>query len=141
MISEELSKIIEKINAQGKMRFLEAATEEQLNEFERKNNIIFPNQYRQWLLFSDGGECFLPAGVQFYGVNHKPIIDVNNNDRPDNTYVVIGALASGDPILIKKETETICIYNQENERIESDEIYKDFFTFVLDLYSILGIGE
>ena len=32
-------------------------------------------------MFSDGGEFFLPAGVQMYGVAHKPLINVKEDDR------------------------------------------------------------
>ena len=130
-MSDELKKIIEYLNKQGKMNFLEAATEEQIAEFEKKNDVKFPAQYREWLLFSDGGECFLPAGVQFYGVAHKPLID---------TYIVIGALASGDPIVFEREKDNISIYNHEDDCIEDDETYENFQTFLKDLYDLLGIG-
>lgn len=91
-------------------------------------------------MFSDGGELFLPAGIQLYGVEHKPVIDVDNNGRPSEDYIVIGALASGDPILCEKAGKKIAIYNQEAGRIEDDEIYDDFLAFLNDLYDLLGIG-
>lgn len=141
MISDELKNILEKINVQGKMRFLEGATKEQISDFENENSIVLPMQYKEWLEYSDGGEFFLPAGVQLYGVAHKPVIDVNDSDRPNEEYVVIGALASGDPILCKKEGEQIAIYNHEAGRIEEDEIYQNFYAFLIDLYELLGIGE
>lgn len=140
MISKELSDIIDQIKPQGKMRFLDGATESQIAEFELKNNIKFPLKYREWLLFSDGGEFFLPAGVQMYGVAHKPVIDVSDNDRPSENYIVIGALSSGDPILCEKNGERISIYNHEAGRIEDDETYEDFHAFLNDLYEMLGIG-
>lgn len=140
MISKELTAIIEQIKPQGKMRFLDGVTEYQIAEYEAKNNIKFPLKYREWLLFSDGGSFYLPAGVQMYGVEHKPIIDVSDNDRPSNNYIVIGALASGDPILCEKNGERISIYNHEAGRIEDDEIYEDFFAFLSNLYELLGIG-
>ena len=140
MISKELTAIIEKIKPQGKMRFLEGVTESQIAEYEAMNNIKFPSRYREWLMFSDGGEFFLPAGVQMYGVAHKPIIDVSDDDRPTENYIVIGSLASGDPILCEKDSEKISIYNHEAGRIEADEIYEDFFAFLNDLYEMLGIG-
>lgn len=133
MVSDELKSITETLNTQGKMRFLSPCSEEQITQFEHKHNITLPKQYIKWLQFSDGGECFLPAGVQFYGISQKPFIDVDDNSRPDNSYVVIGALASGDPILIKKDSKQISIYNQEAGRIEDDEIYDDFFAFLNDL--------
>ena len=140
MISNELNTIVTQIKQQGKMNFLAGATENQIEEFEKKHNLKLPLKYREWLLFSDGGEFFLPAGVQMYGVAQKPIIDVSENDRPSDKYTVIGALASGDPILCEKGAERISIYNHEAGVIESDETYEDFFTFLIDLHEILGIG-
>lgn len=136
----ELNIIVDQIKKQGKMQFLAAATEVQISEFEAKHDVKLPLKFREWLLYSDGGELFLPAGVQMYGVAHKPMIDVTDNDRPNDNYIVIGALASGDPILCEKSGERISIYNHEAGRIESDEIYEDFFSFLNDLYEMLGIG-
>ena len=141
MISDELKQIIEQLEKQGKMHFLETASEEQICHFEQENNTRLPSKYKEWLLFSDGGEFFLPAGVQMYGVAHKPIIDVTDDDRPDEKYIVIGAMSFGDPILCQKDGETISIYNHEEGRIEEDEVYEDFTAFLKDLYDLLGIGE
>lgn len=134
MISEELKVIVDKFKEQGKMNFLDETTEEKILEFEKESAVMLPAKYKEWLLFSDGGELFLPAGVQLYGIEHKPLIDVNDNSRPSEDYVVIGALASGDPILFKKDSEKIAIYNQAAGRIEDDEIYDDFVAFLNDLY-------
>lgn len=139
-MNDELKIIIENLNHQGKMSFLEAASEELISAFEKNHEITFPTQYREWLLFSDGGECFLPAGVQFYGVAHKPLINVNETDRPNDNYIVIGTLASGDPIVFKKGEDTIAIYNHAGNCIEDDEIYENFYAFLNDLYDMLGIG-
>lgn len=140
MISNELKAIVEQVKSQGKMIFLPGATENQVMEFEANNNVKLPSKYREWLLYSDGGEFFLPAGVQMYGVAHKPIIDATENDRPNENYIVIGTLASGDPILCERNSERISIYNHEEGRIESDEIYTDFLAFLNDLSEMLGIG-
>ena len=123
------------------MNFLDATTEDKIHAFEMKYNIKLPEKYREWLLFSDGGEIFLPAGIQFYGVEHKPIIDIEDDDRPDDSYIVIGALASGDPIIFKKTEERISIYNLTDDRIEDDETYEDFYALLNDSYEILGIGN
>lgn len=140
-ISEELQKIINTIRTQGKMNFLESATEEEIAAFEKKHHVKLPVKYREWLLFSDGGEIFLPAGIQFYGVQHQPIIDMEDDGRSDDRFVVIGTLASGDPIVFKKAEERISIYNLEENRIEDDETYKDFYAFLNDVYDILGIED
>ena len=140
MISYELKQLVNKFNEQGEMNFCKETTENKILEFEKEHNIKLPAKYKEWLLFSDGGEFFLPAGIQLYGIENKPTIDVDNNDRPSEEYIVIGALASGDPILCEKAGEKIAIYNQEADRIEDDEIYDDFIAFLNDLYNLLGIG-
>ena len=133
MISDELKQLVNKFNEQGEMNFCKETTENKILEFEKEHNIKLPAKYKEWLLFSDGGEFFLPAGIQLYGIENKPTIDVDNNDRPSEEYIVIGALASGDPILCEKAGEKIAIYNQEAGRIEDDEIYDDFIAFLNDL--------
>lgn len=141
MISEELNSIIDLLNQQGKMAFLEGTSEEQISQFEKENEVKLPEMYKEWLRFSDGGECFLPAGVQFYGVAHKPQINVNEDDRPDDNYIVIGALASGDPVLCEKTGEKILIFDHETGSIDDELVYDDFFALLNDLYDLLGIGE
>ena len=140
MISAELKGIVDKFHEQGKMNFLPETSEEKITLFEKEKNIRLPEKYKEWLLFSDGGEFFLPAGIQLYGIEHKPLINIDNNDRPSDEYIVIGTLSSGDPILCEKAGEKIIIYNQETGRIEDDEIYDDFMAFLNDLYDLLGIG-
>lgn len=140
MLDDELNKIADLLKTQGKMNFLAGATEEQISLFEKENEIKLPSKFREWLMFTDGGECFLPGGIQLYGVAHKPLIDVNQYDRPNDKYIVIGALASGDPIVCEKAGDQISIYNREAGKIESDETYPDFFSFLYSLYELLGIG-
>ena len=141
MISEELKQIVDVLLAQGEMSFLDGASEDQIQSFESDHSFVLPQLYKEWLLFSDGGELFPPAGIQLYGVSHKPIIDVNDNDRPNENYIVIGALSTGDPILCEKNTERISIYNHEAGKIEDDESYEDFHAFLNDVFDSLGIGD
>ena len=141
MISGELKKIIDRLKEQGKMSFLEGATEEQISKFEKENDVQLPAKYKEWLQYSDGGDLYLPAGVQLYGVAHKPIIDFEDSDRPDDNYIVVGALASGDPILFKKKEEKFYVYDHESQELDYDLTYDDFFALLNDLYDLLGIGE
>ena len=133
---------------QGESSFVEGVTEEQIARFETSRNIKLPEQYKQWLRFSDGGEAFLPAGVQFYGVAHKPFIIVQpficatkEEWLTKKDYIMIGTLSSGDPVLCKNGEETICIYNQEKGIIEEDEVYKDLTAFLEDQNTSLGISD
>ncbi len=141
MIPDEVKMIVDQFISQGKMLFPESVNEEQIEQFETKYNVKLPLKYKAWLLYSDGGEFFLPAGLQMYGVEHKPLIDVTDSDKPNDKYIVIGSLASGDPILCEEGSEKISIYNHEAGVIEDDEVYEDFIAFLKDLSNILGIGE
>lgn len=67
MISNELQKIKNQLETKGKMHFIVDASVEQVAQFKEKKKIKFPAKYKDWLLFNDGGECYLPAGVQFFG--------------------------------------------------------------------------
>ncbi len=114
------------------------ASSEEIRAFEVGNNITLPVAFREWLELSDGGEFFLPAGVQIYGVAHKPVIDPSDDDRPDSSYTVIGALSDGDPIVFREGSENISIYNHEAGRIEPDESFADFYEFIRKLPDTLG---
>ena len=139
MDPEKAKALAARFESQGKMRFKDGASSEQIKAFEKEYSVVLPSRLKEWLVFSDGGEFFLPAGFQLYGIAHAPTIDVYENDRPDDNYIVIGALSAGDPVLCEKTGERISIYNHEAGRIESDEIYPDFDSFLLDLDNILGI--
>lgn len=141
MLSDELKPIVDSLKEQGGMAFLEGTTEAKIADFEKEKSITLPNKYKEWLLFSDGGEFFLPAGIQLYGVAHKPLIDIENDDRFNDNYIVIGALASGDPVLCEKSGEKIAIYDNEAGCIDDELVYDDFVAFLNDLYDLLGIGE
>ena len=140
-IAEDLKSVVSKLKEQGKSVFIDGATKKQIEAFEAKNNISLPAELKKWLCFSDGGDLFLPAGIQLHGVTHNPLIDVNDNDKPSNDYIVIGTLASGDPILCQKERTQISIYNREAGRIEITEIYSDFFSLLDDFLDSLKSAD
>lgn len=135
----EINAIVNVLVSSGRLVAIEAATTEEIAAFEDKHGVRLPALYKEWLLLTDGGECYPPAGVQFYGVAHKPLINVDDNDRPDADYIPIGALSTGDPILFKKGEDYVAIYNREGDVIEDDESYKDFLAFLNDLDGILGL--
>ncbi len=141
MSTDEIKKIADRFYEQGKMIFPEGATEDEIAQFEKEHQILLPSAYKAWLQYCDGGEFFLPAGVQMYGVAHKPLIDVDDNDKPDDKFIVIGVTSWGDPILCEKAGEKISLFNHEDGFIAEDEVYEDFFAFLGDLYDLLGIGE
>lgn len=139
MDHDKAKELVSRFNSQGKMRFKDGASLEQIKAFEKNNAITLPKKLKEWLVITDGGELFLPGGLQLYGVAHNPVIDVNETDKPSDNYIVIGTLATGDPVLCEKDSERISIYNHDAGRIETDESYSDFDSFMLDLSRLLGI--
>jgi hypothetical protein len=140
-VSNDPEAIADLLRSQGQMSLVAPATKALIRDFEMERGFQLPSQLKEWLLVSDGGDFFLPAGFQLRGVAHLPLIDVDDPDRPDEGYMVIGTLASGDPVLCEKSSEQISIYNHEAGRIEDDEIFDDFFAFLNGLASVVGIGE
>lgn len=140
-MSSEPEALADLLRSQGQMGFVEPATNTLIEAFEAANNLQLPSQLKRWLLVSDGGDFFLPAGFQLRGVAHLPLIDADDPDRPDDGYIVIGALSSGDPVLCERSSDRISIYNREAGRIEADESFADFFTFLTDLAAVVGTDE
>ena len=134
MSKDNINDIIGSFSSSAEHRFVEGATEEQISAFEKENGIELPQGVRNWLAFSDGGEMFLPAGVQFYGVVHGPLIDMDE----DGNYLCIGALPNGDPVVCEKTGERISVYDKGAGQIKQDEVYENFNSFLEDLPKILG---
>lgn len=134
-----LQQMVDELKGQGKMVFYEPTTQEKIDVFEKGNNFTFPTKYKEWLLLSDGGELFLPAGVQLYGVEYKPTIITEDNIIPNNNYIIIGMLTSGDLVLCEKNEEKVSVYNPEVGRFEDGAIYDDFVAFLNDLYDLLDM--
>ena len=136
----DLSQAYQKIIKDSKSHILfNGITKNDILVFEHANSVILPHDYAEFLCLTDGGELYLPASIQILGILHEPTINVLCDDRPDDNHVVIGYLSNGDPILFKKNSEQISIYNIENDTIEADEIYDNFSSFLNDLKEILGL--
>ena len=74
MISEEIKALFDQLQEREDMKFLEAASDEQIKNFEKEHEVSFPAKYREWLLLCDGGELYLPAGVQFSALLTIPLL-------------------------------------------------------------------
>ena len=141
MCMDSITDIYVRLYVKKDMYFPPAATLTDIEEFEKENNIGLPKQYKQWLELTDGGDLYLPAGIQFYGVNNNPLIEVNEKISLGNDYIIMGKLASGDPLVFRNGSEEILIFNQTDNRIEDDESYSSFYEFLVALEEILGIEE
>ena len=128
-MQENTFKIFKEILEEYKdtIRLIKGVTTEEIKSFENKNNINISLLYKTWLLNSNGGELFLPAGIQLYGISHKPLIEIDKNKN-----IIIGALSNGDLVFCNSLNEKISILNIETNEIAEDEVYDDFLAFLID---------
>ncbi len=108
-----LEDLINKLIKLGKsVDFIQGATLDQIENFEKENKISLPIEYKQWLMFTNGGELFIPGTTMFgiyndqsqtyYGqLIYKKGIDSKYKmlSIPDNL-LVIGRMNFGDLICI-----------------------------------------
>ena len=60
MDPEKAKALAARFENQGKMRFKDGASPEQIKAFEKEYSVVLPSRLKEWLVFSDGGEFFLP---------------------------------------------------------------------------------
>ena len=77
--------------------------------------------------------------MQFYGVAHMPLIDTEDDERPDDSYIAIGRMCDGAPVLFKKGSEKIAVYFSDDGEIDDDLVYGGFYAFLDELYDLLGL--
>jgi len=112
-----MNEMIEQLKEKPKMKFLPAASDNEVMQWEKENGVILPGEYKEWLRFSDGGEIFIP-GAQLYGVKHKPLLSYFNQpdergDLPDVFYV-LGEFCFGDLLCFVKGENNIIQWDHEN---------------------------
>lgn len=110
------------------MEFLPGATDEEIKQFEKDNNISLPELLKEWLHFTDGC-CLFNTTVQLYGVAHKPYIDSNPSGIAENC-VEIGKFGFGDSICITSNSQMIIQYGESV--IEYDN-FKGFLELVIKI--------
>ena len=68
--------------------------------------------------------------MQFYGVAHMPLIDTEDDERPDGSYIAIGRMCNGAPVLFKKGSQKFAVYYPEDGEIYDGFTYEDFYDFL-----------
>lgn len=108
--------IIEKlVNYKNIMRFETGASEDLISNFEREKDIKFPEDYKEWLLFSNGGEIFVP-GTEFYSIDElKTNIHTRIDSSRPKSLLAIGKLNFGDPIFLDPSNSNIVQWDHETD--------------------------
>lgn len=114
---EELVGLCKQLENESKSEFFEAATEEEMSDWEKKNHINIPDSYKEWLRFSNGAIITGTTAI-FYGIDRF----VLSNETMPEEYVVIGMLVGdGEILCFSKKTGEFIWYDHGRE-----ERYDDF---------------
>lgn len=92
--------------------FSPAASEEEINEWEKDNKLTIPESYKEWLRFS-GEARILNTLARFYGPQK---FRINLKDIPDNLVEIGDLLGDGQRLCFSKSTGNIIRYDHGDIR-------------------------
>ena len=112
--------------------FNPAATIEDINSWEQKNNIQIPSSYKDWLLFSNGS-ILCDSSLEFYSLDD---IVIDNNQKPYNIpdeYIIIGSFTDIEEWYgFSRNTGQIVIFGEyEETEVEGFEEILDILIKVM----------
>lgn len=133
-VKERIEEIMECQKAGYVMRFFPPATDEEISDFEKKNDILIPESYKEWLRFSNGGYLFGFGGPHLYGTltaSQTPIGDDFSNAMVPKEYGIVGYWGS-EHICYHKTTGKFFFYEYE----EPSQYFDDFsgiLAYIIDI--------
>lgn len=133
-----MKELIQKLqNSTSRMFFVSGVSAEALDLYEQTQGIRLPGDYRQWLMFSNGGELFAP-GLVLLGIPAEKwnLATANTPESreeyelPEDLYI-IGTQNYGDPICFDRETFEIVQW--DHETVEASSAWDSFRDFLENL--------
>lgn len=120
-----------------RMFFVPGVSAEELDRYEQTQGVRLPEDFRQWLMFSNGGELFAP-GLVLLGIPAEKwnLATANTPESreeyelPEDLYI-IGIQNYGDPICF--DHETFEIVQWDHETLEASCAWDSFRDFLEDL--------
>lgn len=91
------------------------ATEEMISNLETELDILLPNEYKEFLRYSNGANLF-GEDIILFSIGDDTNIDVAF-EVIDNELLVIGKYNFGDLICINLKTENIIQWSSENNNV------------------------
>lgn len=122
---EDIQKMCRLLSENRTSEFAPPATEKQISEWEKKNGIIIPELYREWLL--------LTSYAYIYGGYYELFFPEVYDD--DDDYVFIGDIIGDGECLYFSKTDGTIYSDFEGEITE----YKDFDDFLVYLEITLEV--
>lgn len=122
---EDIQKMCHLLSENRTSEFAPPATEKQISEWEKKNGIIIPELYKEWLL--------LTSYAYIYGGYYELFFPEVYDD--DDDYVFIGDIIGDGECLYFSKTDGTIYSDFEGEITE----YKDFDDFLVHLEITLEV--
>ena len=138
-----MKELIQKLqNSTSRMFFVLGVSAEALDLYEQTQGIQLPEDYRQWLMFSNGGELFAPGLVLLGIPAEKWNLATANTPEfreeyglPEDLYI-IGTQNYGDPICFDRETFEIVQWDHENAEASCAwDSFRDFLENLIEMES------
>ena len=132
------------IYSQAPSKLLHGVTESEIAGYEKEEGITIPTEYREWLMFSDGGEIFVP-GTRLYGVGTsvKTTLATMNTQKErnlftmDSSLLIVGTLNFGDLLCLDLRSGEVVQWDHEDD--EEYLRWGNFFNYLdEEITSYLG---
>lgn len=124
---EEIMEIKEELQDESTFAFNYPVNDVEIEQWEKTNNIKIPEQYKDWLRFSNGSKIDGEFAV-FFGLD-KLIV---NRDEFDEPIVIIGSMV-GDGEVLAFSIKTGEILKILEGRVRRFESFRSYLQFLIDV--------
>lgn len=124
MLEKEIKTIVELCNSlkdEYNSKFFEPVDEEAMKQWEKENETIIPELYKEWLRFSNGA-VIRGSLAYFYGIEG---FEFGSSDYPEDCVIIGDLIGDGERLGFSKTTGKIVRIN--HGRIRE---YDDFAVFL-----------
>ena len=132
------------IDSHAPLKFFPGVKKSEIARYEQEEGITIPTEYREWLMFSDGGEIFVP-GTRLYGIGigaEKTLVTVNAQEERylfalDSSLLIVGTLNFGDLLCLDLSSGEVVQWDHEDD--EEYLRWDSFFNYLdEEIKSYLG---
>ncbi len=116
-----------------KSKFFSPLSLDEINTYEKENNLYIPQSYKEWLKLTNGCELF-GRYVVLYGINNPPkpqVGDNFSNGLIPKEYLVLGSMNSQD-ICYSKEKDTFFFFDYEEPKIFFSN-FTEILEYIIDI--------
>ncbi len=113
--------------------FFPPVSYEQIEHFEKENNMQIPESYKNWLFLSNGG-YLIGGSVQLFGIYNDPEPYVGydyTKGLVPKEYLILGSFES-DVICFDKKSMKYFFYRYSDKSVDYDD-FNEILDFIIDV--------